>query len=166
MLVDILPIRQKNGFDLIVKQIYNIPLLECTADVSIEGILTCKCNDSDCYYVFSGSIKGEISASCAKCLLPLVTPFNEYVNFVIAEIDSSIVDSSIQDDIYFFEGSAIDFLPITESIVISCIPMRFICSEQCKGLCATCGKVIVSDSICCPTEYENPVFAQLKNLFD
>ena len=53
---------------------------------------------------------------------------------------------------------------VTEDIFLS-LPSKFLCKEDCKGVCPKCGKDLNSDSCSCEKEID-PRLAALKQLLD
>ena len=84
------------------------------------------------------SIRGEVSAAvssrCAKCLAPVTIELR-------AELNAVYVRQSDPDDpdIYLFEGSKLDLTDAARDALLLELPYRFLCSEDCKGLCPHCG---------------------------
>ena len=54
---------------------------------------------------------------------------------------------------------------IREELLLS-FPMRFLCREDCPGLCPKCGKPLSQGDCGCPTTEPDPRLAVLKKLFD
>jgi uncharacterized protein len=44
------------------------------------------------------------------------------------------------------------------------LPMKPLCSEDCKGLCPVCGTNLNRDTCNCRRDWDDPRFAALKNL--
>ena len=63
-----------------------------------------------------------------------------------------------------FTGEEIDLLTDVQSEIVMAIPMRPICSESCKGLCAQCGKNLNAGSCNCSSRSGDPRLAVLKGL--
>ena len=68
----------------------------------------------------------------------------------------------------FYEGTFdlnLDEL-IRQNIVLS-MPLKFLCNENCTGLCMNCGKPLTLDKECdCQSSDINPQFEALKNYFE
>ena len=45
------------------------------------------------------------------------------------------------------------------------VPLRYLCSEDCKGLCPKCGKDLNNGDCACPKKEKNPAFAVLDDFF-
>ena len=84
------------------------------------------------------SIRGEVSAAvtsrCAKCLEPVKLEIH-------AEMDALYARQPDPEDpdIYLFEGSKVDLTDAVRDALLLELPYRFLCSEDCKGLCPQCG---------------------------
>ncbi len=74
-----------------------------------------------------GDIRADISAPCAKCLETV----NDYMELSINE--------TVGEDGIELEGTVIDIDSIVYGELMVNIPIRFVCSDECKGLCPKCG---------------------------
>ena len=97
--------------------------------------------------IVSGRISGQREVECARCLKRVTQPFSE--NF--AETYSTKLE--IIDIMYVVRQT----LALTEDI-------RFLCSEECKGLCPHCGHDLNDGPCGCKPENLSP-FAVLKGKF-
>ena len=66
-------------------------------------------------------------------------------------------------DLYSFEGSKADLTDAVRDALLLELPYRFLCSEDCKGLCPSCGVNLNLGSCTCQegAEVTNP-FSALK----
>ncbi len=83
------------------------------------------------------SMKARISADvvsrCALCL-------EEARLHIEAEIENRFSRTPEDEDEYLIEGYAADLIkPVTDALILE-LPMRFLCTPECKGLCPVCGK--------------------------
>ena len=84
------------------------------------------------------SIKGEVTAAvtsrCAKCLEPVTLNLKAKIDVLFAR------QADPEDpDLYTFEGSKVDLTDAVRDALLLEMPYRFLCSEDCKGLCPICG---------------------------
>ena len=108
------------------------------------------------------SIRGEVvstvTSRCAKCLEPVVLTLN-------AEMDALYARQCDPDDpdLYPFEGSKADLTDAVRDALLLELPYRFLCSEDCKGLCSNCGINLNLGTCTCQegAEVTNP-FSALK----
>ena len=84
------------------------------------------------------SVRGQVTATvtsrCAKCLEPVTIPLHAEMDALFArQIDPE------DPDLYLFEGSKADLTDAVRDALLLELPYRFLCSEDCKGLCSQCG---------------------------
>jgi uncharacterized protein len=99
-----------------------------------------------------GSLNAEIDTECSRCLeklrYPINIEFSEYYKKQAVE----------EDGIYSYESDIIDLTKMLQDNVIINLPMRFLCREDCKGLCSNCGTDLnKSDCGCGVAEKEGPL---------
>ncbi len=82
-----------------------------------------------------GNLTTTAYAQCANCLAPAQAPIEVPFTETFAR------DAGSDDlDMFTFEGSKVDFAELALSLSVLALPMRFLCREDCQGLCGTCGK--------------------------
>lgn len=107
------------------------------------------------------AIDAKFTASCSRCdekvIQSLKVKGEKYIAGKDKEDDENfyIVDSNIVDLTEF----AIEFLMLE-------VPVRYLCDEDCKGLCPKCGKNLNMGECGCPKKEVNPSFKVLDNFFD
>ena len=109
----------------------------------------------------SGDLHFEFSANCLRCLKRVDTVSN-------IKVEESFVEVSKSDDVdaYPFEGNVVDIdKPLMDNIILA-LPMKTICSEDCKGLCKTCGTNLnIKNCNCDEREIVDPRMEILKDYF-
>lgn len=98
-------------------------------DLLLEGTLA----HFDGTVFFDGTLKLSYVGRCARCLKPVKRSLNLKLQekFSIRELD---------DETYIYEGNIIDLTKAVNDNIIVALPIRLLCVDQCKGLCAVCGK--------------------------
>lgn len=109
----------------------------------------------------SGGLHFEFSANCLRCLKQVDTVSD-------IKVEESFVEVSKSDDVdaYTFEGNVVDIdKPLMDNIILA-LPMKIICSEDCKGLCKTCGTNLnIKNCNCDEREIVDPRMEILKDYF-
>ncbi len=82
-----------------------------------------------------------MSIICDKCLCNFSKNFNFSSSFNLLDY--------IKEDDSIFEMDKLDLDEIVRSYIILELPSRFVCSENCKGLCHTCGCNLNIDNCGC-----------------
>ncbi len=92
--------------------------------------------------VLTGRLRSEVRSICGRCGRQIAFDPHAEVEAVFRQterIDISEVSDGAED-VYFFDGSSI--VPdeaFRDSLLLS-IPSKVLCSEECKGLCVSCGR--------------------------
>lgn len=128
--------------------------------VTFDGIIT---NKADIV-----TLKGEAlltyTAPCDRCNVVTskdikVPIFHVIVNWLNDESNFE------QDDFLLAENMKLDIDEVIKTDVILDLPTKFLCSEDCKGICAGCGTSLNADRCVCEKEID-PRLEKLKEFFD
>ncbi len=110
----------------------------------------------------SGDINTAVQLSCSRCLKPFDLPIDAGYNQEFCHEK----DKSINEECRLFDGGIIDFTQtVTEELILS-LPMKWLCQEECQGLCPYCGKDRNENSCNCKEEDVDPRLEVLKKFFD
>ena len=82
----------------------------------------------------SGPVEGHVTIECRRCL-------KEFDRSLTVDLDDVFFypGEATDDDGYRVEGEAIDLEPAVRDAVMLALPLNPLCTDGCKGLCATCG---------------------------
>ena len=127
--------------------------------ISVEGSIS----NNGKSLIFRAECEGTLETSCARCLKDIeakVTfPVDE--NLVRAE-DSENAD----EDSILFEGNTVEIDEIILNSFLMNVPSRFLCKEDCKGLCAKCGADLNEGDCGCDNESIDPRWAGLLDIMN
>ena len=110
----------------------------------------------------AATITAVAHSRCSRCLEPMTMPVTATVN------ENFVRTPDPEDpDQYELVGHQIDLDPLVSDALLLEIPIRFLCSEDCKGLCPVCGvnRNLVSCTCHEGVDKENP-FSALKAMFN
>lgn len=109
--------------------------------------------------IVSGQFDAQATVHCARCL----KPFLYTIGFEFAEY----YKKQPEEGEYEFHGESIELDRMLEDNVVVNLPTRFLCREDCKGLCSHCGKDLNEGECGCLPEPDkaNP-FSSLSKLYD
>ena len=115
-------------------------------------------------------VSGEITntaAECARCLSPVCGCFTLDLEKTVAPRDVlGDIDEDKLDDYAIIEDGFLDMdETILEQIEME-FPIRFLCKEDCRGLCQKCGKNLNEGECGCSLKEIDPRFAPLQKLLD
>jgi uncharacterized protein len=85
---------------------------------------------------------------------------------VVFSSDEAMLAMSEADDIHFLatEAKEIDITNEIRDTVLLAIPMKILCSENCRGLCAGCGANLNSEACHCAAPPVDPRWDALRKL--
>ena len=125
-----------------------------TTPVSLEGEVI---RNGDIYYITGiGSV--NVNIPCDRCLLPVSVS----ISFGLDEKFSS--NAGYDEEIETFSGDSIDLTATVMKNILAAMPMKVVCSEDCKGLCSVCGQNLNIKDCGCDTTYIDPRFESLRSL--
>ena len=106
-------------------------------------------------------------ASCARCLTEVSGSFTFSLEKTVAPREVlSDLDEDRLDDYAIIDDGFLDMdSQITEQLEVE-FPIRFLCREDCKGLCSKCGKNLNDGECDCNKKEIDPRFAPLQKLLD
>lgn len=103
---------------------------------------------------------------CDRCIKPMEAEVESHLEAYFL-VDSDMEISN--EDVEYFELSDGEILidDIVISQVITSMPIKNLCDEDCKGLCPTCGKDLNEESCGCESASNVDIrFEKLLNLFN
>jgi len=126
----------------------------------------------------TGVLEGTIVRECVRCLKEYEDPlaFSVRAAFipepksvprhpkrvdprkVRAEVVEAEEEEEEPDDQYQYQGNHLELAPMMREHVILAAPMQPLCSDDCLGLCARCGKNLNQGPCQCAAEPPAPTF--------
>ncbi len=126
--------------------------------VVFDGRLT----KSEAGYLLAGKIESSGVVSCARCLAPVAFSVSEEVTWVFSPVpephrggELEIALTSDECDIVPCKELRFPFDPFIEEEIQLQIPLKSLCRQDCKGLCAGCGADLNVASCTCQPETDS-----------
>ena len=123
----------------------------------INALFTCTGGVLD----LKANVSAELVTYCARCLkeinLPLTFDFSETL------VLSGQETSADADSVIFFEGREIDVGEIAINNLLLSISTKYLCKDDCLGLCPKCGKDLNEGNCDCDFVEIDPRWEKLKN---
>ena len=90
-------------------------------------------------FYFHGRLAGELRTECRRCLAGVDDDVDDELHLIFAEAGDA--DAEIDPDVYQLEERAkeLDLRPAVREQWLLLAPSFALCSDDCKGLCPTCG---------------------------
>lgn len=110
----------------------------------------------DCTYRFT------LSVNCDRCLAPLELPTTRTVSHTVVRAVSG------EDDETFLvtEDGIVELTELATNDILPELPARFLCEEDCKGLCPVCGKNRNREQCSCTAVSGDPRLDALRKLLE
>ena len=120
-------------------------------------------------FLLNGALQGRVQVRCDRCLetfeRDVDARFRTFLALPRGEGREEEVELEEQDlEVDFTTGEEIDLLELVREQVLLELPMKRLCSDDCKGLCPVCGKDLNRGACGCPSETGHPAFQKLKAL--
>jgi len=132
---------------------YNEDDIHVNSPIEVDAKVT----NSGSNLLINGRIKAELTLKCSRCL----ESFNYTLEDVFEEELSNVNDC---EEVIYFEGDTIDLTDIIINNILLSLPMKALCSEECKGLCPHCGNNLNINECNCTGENLDPRLDSLKKL--
>ncbi len=89
-------------------------------------------------FYFTGRMEGRVEMACRLCLEDVDVEVSENVHFLLAEIGAEEADDP---EVFLYDPNArlLDLRGAVRETWLLTAPAFVQCSDDCKGLCATCG---------------------------
>jgi uncharacterized protein len=114
-------------------------------------------------FYFTGRIEGSVQLPCRLCLESVDVEIDEEVHLLLAEIGAEEADDP---DVFLYDPNErmLDLRAAIRENWLLTVPGYVQCSEDCKGLCATCGTNLNENTCnCAPTKSDSRWDALLKH---
>ena len=116
-----------------------------------------------------GHVLTELEISCSRCLelyrMPVDVDFDHH--YLPAEEDLEVAEAEVEEEeleISYYKEELIDINTLLHEQFCLALPMKPLCIDNCRGLCANCGTNLNTGSCSCGTDWEDPRLEPLKNL--
>lgn len=108
----------------------------------------------------TGVLTADMTCICDRC-------GGDFHSVKETELDATIVeeDTGVNPELFILEGDGIDLEEVLSTLFILDMETKFLCREDCKGLCSTCGKNLNLGPCGCRKQID-PRFAVLEQLLD
>ena len=116
-----------------------------------------------------GQLFTRIEVSCARCLEPVEQPVTRHFDLLYRPLgtDKGAEELSVRDgeaEIGYYQGDGLELEEVLREQVLLAVPLKTLCNERCKGLCAHCGTNLNQGQCCCAELLPDPRWAALKDL--
>lgn len=116
-----------------------------------------------------GQVRTTLELPCSRCLEPFTWPIDSSfdLRYQPHAVNTGEGEREIEEDdltTAFYENETIDLGQLMREQFYLSVPMKPLCTEDCQGLCPTCGTNLNKSTCDCKPEWEDPRLAVLKTL--
>ncbi len=142
--------------------------LRLLEDVRFEGVLQKK----DQRFRLRGRVQATLELTCGRCAEPFAWPVDTEVDLTYvpqpsgdaraADPDVELSDEDLTTA--YYRDHVIDFGEMLREQFYLAMPMRPLCSDDCKGLCPHCGTNLNVATCACDVRWQDSRLAGLQSL--
>jgi uncharacterized protein len=116
-----------------------------------------------------GRIQTRLDVECSRCLEPLPVVVDGRFDLLYLP-DTAAPEGEEQEladedvDTAYYRDGVIDLAELIREQLYLALPMKPLCEEDCRGLCAVCGTNLNTGTCTCVTTWKDPRLAPLEAL--
>jgi uncharacterized protein len=116
-----------------------------------------------------GRMSAQVEVECSRCVEPFRVPVAAAFDLRYVPHLENAGEGEVEvgeDDLAtaFYREGMIDLIDLMREQFVLALPMKPLCEEACKGLCAVCGTNLNKTQCDCAPKWEDPRLAPLKSL--
>ena len=114
---------------------------------------------------FTAAVSGKVKVHCARCMQEI----EEAVNFELSEFlvrEEQAPAGNDDEDTVVFTGEEIDIDELIVNNFLLNASGKYLCSDDCKGLCPKCGKNLNFGDCECQDDEMDPRWVALAKIMD
>ena len=109
------------------------------------------------------TVSYAFSMPCNRCLAETRKELSHSISHVLV---NKLNDEEDFDEYIVVEGETLDLDELVYSDIVLLTPPKYVCSEDCKGLCPTCGKNLNEGDCACEKQHTDPRLEALRQLLN
>ncbi len=119
----------------------------------------------------AGDLSTQLELLCARCLESVVRDVSRSFDLLYRPqgSDAGHEELSVTDaeaEIGYYTGDGVLLEDVLREQVLLAVPIKTVCSEECKGLCPHCGQNLNQGACACPATAGDERWTALKDLKD
>jgi len=116
-----------------------------------------------------GSFSTQVQIHCARCLDPVKREISESFDLIYRPqgVDAAGDEASInraETEIGYYQGEGLLLEDVLKEQMLLALPVKQVCSAECKGLCPQCGRNLNIENCDCVTTMPDPRWAALEDI--
>jgi len=120
-------------------------------------------------FALEGRVRTTLELPCGRCLEPFAMPVDLAfdLRYLPRSVNAGEGEREIEEDdltTAFYEDDTIDLGQLMREQFYLSLPMKPLCSEECRGLCPQCGSNLNRGTCGCAADWQDPRLAALAKL--
>ena len=117
----------------------------------------------------TGNLKTRVETGCARCLEPVEQDISRDFDLLYRPQGADAGEketpvTTAEAEVSYYQGEGLPLEDVLREQVLLGAPLRAICREDCKGLCASCGKNLNVEKCGCSQALEDDRWSALKDI--
>jgi len=117
----------------------------------------------------NGELSTRVEMACARCLEPVIQDVARNFELLYRPLgaDAGREETSVagtEAEISYYEGAGLLLEDVLREQILLAVPLKAICRQDCKGLCAQCGANLNVGPCSCSGPMEDPRWVALKDI--
>ena len=148
------------------KEPFSIEYEGLTKVTELSSLINIQQSDEE--YFCQAKINAQVEVECARCLKPYEAEIDTETDFIACSQHEHEKNKDISDneDYLFFEGGGqtVDLSKHFGQAIILSLSLKPLCSDECRGLCSSCGVNLNEKQCDCKKETIDPRWEKLQEL--
>jgi uncharacterized protein len=116
-----------------------------------------------------GHLSTQVELHCARCLEPVEHDVSESFDLLYRPqgVDARRDEASIsraETEIGYYQGEGVLLEDVLKEQILLALPVKQVCSTECKGLCPHCGRNLNVENCDCVPAMSDPRWAALEDI--
>jgi uncharacterized protein len=166
--IDITQLKQSTGAVMNLETEIEMPPLEGEREritLLTPVVIDLQLKYSGGLVLVEGNIRVKIQLNCSRCLEAFPYQLEASISETYGEAHEEKTDAEIPEhSINQFTGDTVDFTQAIKENLLAALPMKAVCSADCRGLCPRCGQNLNLGECDCRKYEPDPRLAVLQKL--
>lgn len=111
--------------------------------------------------ILKAKCTGSMKTRCARCMKEIAVPIEFMLDENLIQGDDG---NTYDDDVIVFDGTLVDIDEIVADGFLMNVDGKYLCKEDCRGLCPECGADLNEGDCGCDTDTIDPRWAGLLDI--
>ena len=116
-----------------------------------------------------GNFSTTVEVRCARCIEPVATKVGGDFDLLYRPlgVDAGHDERSISEaetEIGYYSGDGIQLADVLREQILLALPVKVVCRDDCRGICAGCGRNLNTETCSCEEQSPDPRWAALADI--